>query len=179
MSKPVAVVIGFIGKLPVAGMSNGRQRAQLAGEQCVAEEGFTEIVGGVAESDDVRLQPVGDFVNGAPAVAAAKVAAVLRILLEQVERRDVVIAGPGDPLLAQEFAQRLDRPQELALFDGEGAQRELDRRALAQHEESFQQRERVFSTGKGHGNTIAVANHLETADRLPHFANERFSQVHS
>jgi hypothetical protein len=99
----------------------GRQRAQLAGEHGVAQQGLAEIVGGVAEGDHVAAQAVGDLVHRAPPVAAAQVAAVLGLVFQQAQRRRVAEIGPGHAARLQVLAQRFDGPQELALLHGEGA----------------------------------------------------------
>ena len=72
-------------ELFVARVCHGRQRAQLAGEQRVAQQRLAEIVRGVAESDDIGPQSAHYLIHGAPAVAAAQVATVLGLVLEQAQ----------------------------------------------------------------------------------------------
>src|SRR5229473_3504055 len=54
------------------------------------------FTGRVSERDDVGAQSPGNFVNGAAAEPAAKVATVRGLLFEQAERRPVAIARPID-----------------------------------------------------------------------------------
>ena len=80
--------------------------------------------------DDVGAQFARDLVHRAAAVAAAQVAAMLGLILEQAQRGRVAVVSPGNTAPAQVLAQRFDGAQELALFHGEGADREIDGRAL-------------------------------------------------
>ena len=67
----------------LAGVSHRRKRLATARVHRVAQEGFAEVVGGVAEGDDVGIQTTHDFINCATAIAATFVAAVLRFGVEQ------------------------------------------------------------------------------------------------
>ena len=96
-------------EIALAGPGDGRQRAEAAGEEDVAEEGFAEIVGGVAEGDDVGVKAAGDLVDGAAAEAAAEVATVIGLLFEEAEGGVVGVAGPCDAETLDIFADGLRR----------------------------------------------------------------------
>jgi hypothetical protein len=53
------------------GRGDGGQGTEASGEERVAEERLAEIVGSVAEGDDVGSEAAGDLIDGAAAVAAA------------------------------------------------------------------------------------------------------------
>jgi len=53
----------------------------------------------------------------------------------------------------------------------------LDRRALAQSQQNFEQREGILAARKRHGHAVALANHLESRNRVAHPAQECFFQV--
>lgn len=164
-------------ELLVAGVGDGGQRAEASGEQGVAEEGFAEVVGGVAEGDDVGSEAADDLIDGAAAVAAAEVAAVIGLFVEEAEGGGVAEAGPGDSFFAQVFADGLDGAQEFTLLDGEGADGEVDGGAFLEQDEGFEQREGIFAAGEGDGHAIAVADHLEAVDRLADLAQKCFFEV--
>src|SRR5579872_6873914 len=143
-----------------------RQRTDAAREQSVSQERFAEIVRGMPERDYVCTQSSGDFVDSAAAIAAAQVAAVVRLLLEEPERRPVAIIRPVDAALLQIFAERLNRTKEFPLLDRERAYREIDWCALLQQQQRLQQSQRIFAARQRNGHTVAVADHLEPSDRL-------------
>ncbi len=103
------------------------------------------IVGGVTEGDDVGSQAAHDLIDRAAAEAAAQVAAVIGLFLEQAQRGVVGVIGPIHAAGLQIFAQRLDGPQEFPLLDGERADREPDGRAVAQQRQSIQHGERILA----------------------------------
>lgn len=52
------------------------------------------------------------------------------------------------------------------MFDGKGADGEVDGGALTQQKEGFEEAEGVFAAGKADGDAIALANHLEAGHGL-------------
>ena len=86
----------------------------------------------MAECDGVGSKSGNNFINGAPAVAAAQVAAMAGLFLEQPKTRLVVVVGPIDTAGTQPLTERLNGPQELTLFDGEGAHGKLYWRAFGE-----------------------------------------------
>ena len=164
--------------MPVARISDGRQRAQPSREQRIPQQRLAKVVGGVPEGDDVGAQTRADFIHCPPAIAAAQVAAMARLLFQQPQRRLIAIVSPFHAALLQVLAQRLDGPQEFALFHGEGAHREVDGRALGQQQQRFQQRYGVLAARERHGHPVAVANHLEAVDGLSHLAQQCLFQFH-
>ena len=63
--------------------------------------------------------------------------------------------------------------EEFALLDGERADGKVDGRTFLEEQERLEQRNGVFAAGEGDCDTVAVANHTETADGLPYFAQQR------
>src|SRR3974390_557837 len=78
----------------VARPGDRRQRTDATREQSVPQKRFAEVVGRVTERDDVGAESADHFVDGAPAVAAAKVAAVVGLLAQKAVRRLVVVVSP-------------------------------------------------------------------------------------
>ena len=74
---------------------------------------------------------------------------------------------------------RLDGPQKLPLLHGERADRKLDRRALLQQQQSFEQRRGILAAGERHRHAIAIADHLKAMDSLADFAQKCFFEIHS
>ncbi len=132
----------------------------------------------MAEGDHLRAQSPNHLVDGTAAVAAAQVATVLGLVLDEFQRRSVSKVRPLDSLRSQVLRQRFDRPQELSLLHGEGADREIHRRPVAQQQQRVQKRERILPAGKRDRHTVAVLNHPEPPDRLAHLAQQGFFEVH-
>ncbi len=86
MISSVTKTSGRMSRKSFCAIGDRRQRAQAAGEHGVAQERLAEIVGGVAEGDHVGAQFAADLVDGAAAEAAAQVAAVVGLVVEQAER---------------------------------------------------------------------------------------------
>src|SRR5579864_6140666 len=103
---------------------------------------------------------------------------MVRLLVEQSQRRIIAKVRPRDPALLQIIAQRLDRPQKLSLLHRESANGKLDRRAFGQQKQRFEQGQRILAAGKRHGQAVAVTNHLETVNGLTYFAQQCFFQLH-
>ena len=103
---------------------------------------------------------------------------MLRLVVEQAQRRSVAVVGPRHAALFQVLAQRFDGPQKLALFHGEGAHREIDRRALLEQQQGLQQGGRILPPGERHRHPVAVANHLEAVDGFADLAQQCFFQIH-
>src|SRR5579872_3815413 len=131
-------------EIPGARPRNGRQRTDAARKHGIAEKRLAEIVGGVPESDHVRAKGAGNFVDGAPAITAAKVATMVRLLFEETDGGPVVEIGPVDASILEVLSQRFDGAQELALFDGEGAHRKVHRSSLLEQKQGLEQSKRVF-----------------------------------
>ncbi len=157
-------------EIAITRVGDGRKRAQLAGEHGVAEQGFAEIVGGVAEGDDVGSEVLGDFIDRAAALARAEIAAVVGLFLEEIEGGVVAEVGPRDASLLEICAERFDGPEKFSLFDGEGADGEIDGRALLQEQESLEQSGGVLAAGEGDGDSIAITDHFEFGDSFPDLA---------
>ena len=68
--------------------------------------------------------------------------------------------------------------KKLALFNGEGADGEIDGGALLQKQQGFEKRKGVFTAGNAHGDTIALADHFEAADGFAHLAQNCLFEVH-
>jgi hypothetical protein len=83
---------------------------------------------------------------------------------------------PIDAAAFEVIAKRLKRPEKFSLFDSERANGELDWRAIAQAQQNFEQRQRIFAPRKRHGHAISIANHLESRDRVADFAQKCFFQ---
>ena len=159
------------------GPGDGGQSAGAPREQRVAQEGLAEIVGGVAERDDVRAQSAHDLVDRAPAEAAALVAAMIGLLLKQTEGGIVAMIGPVDSARLQIFSKRFERAQKFPLLHRKRAYGEIDRRALLQEQQRVQHCERIFAAGERHGDAVALADHVESRDRLAHLAEECFFEI--
>jgi len=71
---------------------------------------------------------------------------MIGLLFEQAEGRTVVVIGPVDPALFEILAERLNRPEELALLHCEGAHGKFNRRALGEQQQRFKHCEGVFAT---------------------------------
>ena len=69
-------------EVPVLGIGYGREGTERTSKHRVAEEGFAEIVGGVAKGDYVDIQALTNLVNGAAAEAGAEVAAMIGLLVQ-------------------------------------------------------------------------------------------------
>ena len=80
----------------------------------------------------------------AAAIAAAQIAAVVRLLFQQLERRRVAVVRPRDAARLQNFSERLDGREEFPLLYSEGADGEVDRRAFAQDVKDLDKRPAVF-----------------------------------
>ena len=99
----------------------------------------------VGEGDHVGAQLVSDLIDGPAAIAAAQVAPVARVAVEETDRRAVAAIRPVDPFSLEVLSQRFDRTQELALLDGEGADRKLDRGPRLQQQKCVQERDGIFA----------------------------------
>jgi len=128
----------------------------------------------MAEGDDIGAEFAADLVDSAAAKAAADVAAVFGLLGEKAERRAVDAQGPVHAAAGEVFAERLDGLQELALVDGEGTDGKVDGGAVAQQQQGFEQRERVLTAGKTHGDAIAFPDHFEPGYGFAHFTEDDF-----
>ncbi len=84
------------------------------------------------ERDHVGAQAARDLINGAAPEAAAQIASVIGLFVEQPERRIVAMVSPVDAARFQIFAEGFDGAEKLPLLDGEGANGELDRCPLLQ-----------------------------------------------
>ncbi len=153
----------------LARVRDGGKRTEAARVHDVAEEGFAEIVGCVAESDDVGTQFAADLVDGAAAEAAAHVAAVVGLFLEQAQGGVVGVVFPGNAPALDVFADGLDRAEEFALFDREGAEGKVYRSAFLQQEQGFEQGDGILTTGHGYGDAVSVADHVEAMDCFAYF----------
>ena len=103
------------------------------------------LVGGVAESDDVGVEFAGDLVNGTAAEAAAHVAAVVGLFFDEAEGGAVDVVAPGYAEGLDVFADGFDRREELALFDGKGADGEIDWGAFLQKQKGFEHGDRILA----------------------------------
>src|SRR5438874_10127907 len=133
----------------------------------------------MTECDYVSTQFTNNFVNGAPAVAAAEVAAVVGLLTDEIERWLVMDIGPINTTRLQIFADGLNGREKFALLDSEGADAEVDGGTFLQDEQNFEQRDRIFAARKAHSDTIALTNHVKALDRRTDFAENGFFDVHS
>lgn len=164
-------------ELTAAGPDDGRQGGEASGEHGVAEEGLAEVVGGVAEGDDVGAEFAGERVDGAAAEAAAKVAAVTGLLREQAEGGVVGAESPLDAVIEHPLAEGLDGGEELALIDGEGTKGEADGGAFLQEGEGGEEGEGVLAAGEGDGDMVALTDHLKARDGLADAAQDGFFEV--
>jgi hypothetical protein len=153
------------------------QRADAPGEHRIAEERFAEIVGSVAECDYVCTEPARDFVHSAATIATTKIASVVGFLGEQVERWSVLHVSPVDTARPEILADRLYRREELALFNGERADVEIDGRALLQNQQRFEQRHGILAAGHAYGDAISIADHAELADGFADLAKNCFFEI--
>lgn len=164
-------------ELAAAGPDDRGQGGEAPGEHGVAEEGLAEVVGGVAESDDVGAKLAGERVDSAAAEAAAEVAAVIGLIGEQAEGGVVGPKGPGDAVIEHPLPERLNRSEELALIDGEGAKREADGSASLEQKKRGQEGEGILAAGEAYSDTVAVADHLKAGDGLSDAAQDGFFEL--
>src|SRR5258707_14680609 len=108
----------------------GWKSTDAAGEHRIAEERLAEIVRGMAQGDDIGAQTAADLVNRASTEAAAHIAAVARLLIDQSQARTIGDVRPIHPALLQVIAKGRYRTQELALFHSEGAHAKRNGSAL-------------------------------------------------
>src|SRR5487761_2600052 len=113
------------------------------------------------------------------AVAAAQIAAVIRLFLKQAERRIVAMIRPVDAARAQILRHGLEWREEFSLLNGERANGKLHRRALLQQQKRVEHGERILAARQRHSHAIAFANHLEFRDGLADLAKQCFFQVHA
>jgi len=102
---------------------------------------------------------------------------VIRLFVDQAQRRTILLIEPVDSTLFQILAERSDGPQELSLLHRKGADREFDRSALLQQAQSLQQRDGILAARQSHGNTITIANHVEAADRFSDLTQECLFEI--
>jgi hypothetical protein len=102
---------------------------------------------------------------------------MLGLILQKLQRRGIPEIGPCDAALTQIFAKGFDRPQELALLDRERAHGKTYGRALFKEQQRFQQRKGILAAGQRDGDTVAVTDHFESADRLTDFAEQKLFEV--
>src|SRR5690349_10604626 len=100
----------------------------------------------MAERNHVGPQISRNFVDGAPAKTAAYVATVAGLFRQKVQRGLIFDIGPIEPAIEEVSPDRFDRLEKLALFNGERTNREIDRRALLQTGESFEQSQGILAT---------------------------------
>ena len=165
-------------ELVFAGPSDGRKCADATGEHGVAEKRFAEIVGGVTECDDVGAELAGEVVDGSATEATANVTAMAGLTGEKVERRAIFDIGPINPAIAEEGTHGLNRREKFTLFDGEGADRKVNRCALLKKQQGFQQSNGIFTAGEADCHTIAFADHTKAADGFAYFAEDGLFEVH-
>jgi len=157
-------------EIALAGDGDGRQRADAAGIEDVTEELFAEIVGRVAEGNDIGAEAAGELVDGAAAEAAAEVAAVIGLVFEEFQGRVVGVIGPIDAEGFDVFADGGDGGEEFALLDGEGADGEIDGGAFLEQEEDFEHGDGILAAGDSDGEAVAMADHVEAMDGFADFA---------
>src|SRR5579883_1526577 len=133
----------------------------------------------MSEGDDVGVKAVDNFVHSAAPIPAAKVAPMVGLVFEKLHGRLVPEIGPFDPAGAQILAEWLDRAKEFALLHGERGYLEVDRRAVLEQEQDFEQGNGVLAPGDAYGHAIAVPDHLKPGDRLANLAQECLFEVHS
>ena len=109
----------------IARVGDRRQCAHTSVNMRVAQKRLAKVVGGMSERDNIGAQPASDLIDGAPPKAAAKIATMIGLFFEQPQRRIVGVISPVHATRLKIFAQRLDRPQKLALLHGKSANREL------------------------------------------------------
>src|SRR6476469_4922023 len=107
-------------------MSSSGERTEAPGEHGVTQERFAEIVGRVAESDDICSEPAGDAVHGAAAEAAAEIASMIGLFFEKPERGIIFDVSPLDAALREIVAEGMNGSEKFTLFHGEGANRKID-----------------------------------------------------
>ncbi len=164
-------------ELAAAGPDDWGQGGEAPGEHGVAEEGLAEVVGRVAESDDVGAKLAGERVDSAAAEAAAEVAAVIGLIGEQAEGGVVGPKGPGDAVIEHPLPERLNRSEELALIDGEGAKREADGSASLEQKKRGQEGEGILAAGEAYSDTVAVADHPKARNGLSDAAQDGFFEL--
>ena len=129
------------------GVGNGWKGGHAPGVHGVAEERFAEIVHRVAEGDDIDPHALSDFVHGAATEATAHIAAMVGLFFEEAKAGAILKILPFDAASAKVLAKRLDGGEKFALFDGEGGDGKLDRGALLQQDERFEQGHGVLTAG--------------------------------
>ena len=72
----------------------------------------------------------------------------------------------------------VDRREKLALFHGESANAEIDRRALLQQQQRLEQGDGILAARNGDGDAVAVADHLEAMNRFADFPQQGLFEVH-
>ena len=163
---------------PLPRVSDGGKRAQPPGEHRIAQQRFAEVIGGMAEGNDIRFQSPRNLIYRAPSKPAAQIAPMLRLLVDQTDGRIIAVAGPLDTAAGKILSDGLDGPQELPLFHGESANREIDWSPLGQQHQRFNQRHRIFAARHRYGHAIAIADHAEAMDRFAHFPQQGLFKFH-
>src|SRR6185369_15748649 len=102
---------------------------------------------------------------------------MVRLLVDQADGGIVGLVGPVDSARLKILAHRLDRTQELALFDSERADRELYRRPVPQPDQRLKHGEGILASGKRHRHAIAVADHVKARDGLADLAQECLCEI--
>lgn len=120
----------------------------------------------MAEGNHVGAQLASNLVNCATAKAAAEVTTMIRLLIDQPQRRIVGLIEPVNAPLLQVRAERGYRTEEFALLHCECAHTELDRSPLLQETQRLEKRDGVLTTRETDCNAIPIPDHLEPADSL-------------
>ena len=162
----------------LGGPGDGGHSAEAAVVHGVAEEGFAEVVGGVAEGDDVGAHLFADGVDGAAAEAAAEVATVAGLFFDEAEAGFVADVEPFDVALFEIVAEGSDGGEELALLDGEGADLKIDGGAFLEEQEDFEEGDGVLAAGEADGDAVSIADHVELLDGLADFSEQCFFEIH-
>src|SRR5262249_39059845 len=132
----------------------------------------------MAERDNARAESSGYLIDRPAAIAAAQVAAMFGLLFEQPEGRPVVIVGPVDAAAFQIVSQGFDGAQKFTLLHREGAHGKIDRRALREQQQRFEQCERILASREGHGDPVPVPDHAESMNRLTDLPQKSFLYFH-
>src|SRR4051794_36862238 len=120
----------------------------------------------MAESDHVSSQAARNLVNGAAAEPATEIAAMIRLVCEQLQRRIIGMVRPLHAEALDIFADSLHRREELTLLHRKSADTEIDGRALLQQQQHFEHGHRILAARNSNGNAVAIANHVKAMDRF-------------
>ena len=85
--------------------------------------------------------------------------------------------GPVHSARLEIFGHGLERFEELALLDGERADREVDGSFVLQQQQRLQHGKGVLASGKRNRHAVAFADHFEAGDSLTHFAQDGLFDV--